>query len=84
MNFAPSRFIVYTNEEVSSEVSLLKIFSIGSRQTSPALRATSPNLGEELRLPSSSDNPRVATMDGAKEMVTAERVFAGLGVEDEV
>ena len=77
MNFAPSRFIVYTNEEVSSEVSLLKIFSIGSRQTSPALRATSPNLGEELRLPSSSDNPCVATMDGAKEMVTAERVLAG-------
>ena len=69
MNFAPSRFIVYTNEEVSSE-----ILSTGSRLTAPVA-------GETPRLPEASASVALA---GAKNMVTAERVFAGLGVEDEV
>ena len=45
MNFAPSRFIVYTNEEVSSE-----ILSTGSRLTAPAAGKT-PTLPEASASP---------------------------------
>ena len=69
MNFAPSRFIVYTNEEEeSSEV--LSMLPVGCAQAA----GETPTLPEAAPAYSAEDN----------EMTKAERVFAGLGVEDEV